>query len=136
MADITVKRLEEFEALYGGGMRRVRAGLGVTAFGMQVIELPPNFELYPEHDHMHDEQEEVYTVLQGRVTMRIGTDEEHVLEPGVFARVAPTERRKFVTGAEGARILAIGGVPGQAYQPPEFSEEGAAAPEMKKDVAA
>jgi uncharacterized cupin superfamily protein len=131
MADVTVKGLEDFEALYGGGMRRVRAGLGVTSFGMQVIELPPNFEMYPEHDHMHDEQEEVYTVIQGRTVMRVG-DEEHVLEPGVFARVAPTERRKFVTGDEGVRILAVGGVPGRAYEPPEFSEEGAAAPHMDK----
>jgi quercetin dioxygenase-like cupin family protein len=131
MADVTVKRLEEFEALYGGGMRRVRAGLGVTSFGMQVIELPPNFEMYPEHNHLHDEQEEVYTVLEGSATLRVG-DEDHQLEPGVFARVAPTERRKFVTGAEGARILAIGGVPGKAYVPPEFSEEGAPVPHMDK----
>ena len=29
MADVTVKRLEEFEAIFGGGFRRVRAGLGV-----------------------------------------------------------------------------------------------------------
>lgn len=131
MPDVTVKRLEEFEAIFGGGMRRVRAGLGVTAFGMQVIELPPNFEHYPEHTHLHDEQEEVYTVLQGDATLHVG-DEEHVMEPGVFARVAPTERRKWVTGERGVRILAIGGVPGRAYEPPEFSEEGAPQPSMDK----
>src|SRR5207247_4530471 len=121
MADVTVKRLEDFEAVFGGGMLRVRAGLGVTSFGLQVIQLPPGFEMYPEHDHLHDEQEEVYTVLQGSVTLRVG-GEEHLLEPGVFARVAPGERRKFVTGENEVRILAIGAVPGQVYQPPEFSE--------------
>ena len=33
MADVTVKRLDEFEAIFGGGFRRVRAGLGVNSFG-------------------------------------------------------------------------------------------------------
>ena len=50
MADMTVKRLEDFDAVFGGGMRRVRAGLGVTSFGVQVIELPPGYLHYPQHD--------------------------------------------------------------------------------------
>ena len=124
MADVTVKNLSEFDTAFGGGMRRVRAGLGVTSFGMQVIELPANFSGYPEHDHNHDEQEEVYTPLSGKVTLTVdGTDYE--LEPGTFARVGPGQRRKLVTGEEPARILAIGGSPGLAYDPPEFTEEGA-----------
>lgn len=127
MPDVTVKRLEDFDSVFGGGMRRVRAGLGVTSFGVQVIELPPNFALYPQHDHTHDEQEEVYTVLSGSATLQTG-DGEHELEPGVFARVGPGEKRKLVTGGEGVRILAIGAVPGKVYVPPEFTEEGAAAP--------
>src|SRR5438874_2481250 len=63
MAAVTVKRLDEFDAIFGGGMRRVRAGLGVTSFGMQVNELPPDFSMYPSHDHSHDDQEEVYVTL-------------------------------------------------------------------------
>lgn len=129
MADVTVKRLDEFEAVFGGGMRRVRAGLGVTSFGMQVIELPPGADMYPNHDHSHDEQEEVYTALSGQATLQAG-GEEHSLEPGVFARVGPGEKRKLVTGEQGARILALGAVPGRAYEPPEFTEEGATPPAM------
>ncbi len=131
MADVTVKNLDDFEAVFGGGMRRVRAGLGVTSFGMQVIELPPNFAHYPDHSHVHDDQEEVYTVLSGTVTLQTeGGDFE--LEPGMFARVGPSEKRKLVTGEGGARILALGGTPGKIYEPPEFTEEGAPAPEMAK----
>jgi len=132
MADLTVKRLDEFEAVFGGGMRRVRAGLGVTSFGIQVIELPPNFTHYPQHDHTHDEQEEVYAVLSGAVILQ-ADGEEHQLEPGVFARVGPGQKRKLVTGDEGVRILAIGAVPGKAYEPPEFTEEGAAEPSPPTD---
>ena len=124
MADVTVKRLDEFEAVYHGGMRRVRAGLGVTSFGMQVVELPPHADMYPEHDHAHDEQEEVYTVLHGQTTLRVG-DDEYDLVPGVFVRIGPQERRKFVTGDQGARILALGATPGKTYEIPDFTEEGA-----------
>jgi quercetin dioxygenase-like cupin family protein len=134
MADVTVKRLEEFEAVYGGGFRRVRAGLGVSSFGVQVIELPPNFEHYPEHDHTHDEQEEVYTVLSGRAKLLVG-GEEHELEPGTFARVGPGEKRKLVSADEGARILALGATPGAVYDPPEFSKEGAPQPALHKPEA-
>jgi uncharacterized cupin superfamily protein len=130
MADVTVKRLEDFEAVFHGGFRRVRAGLGVTAFGMQVIELPPNADMYPEHDHSHDEQEEVYLALSGRATLRVG-EEEFTLEPGVFARVGALERRKIVTGEESVRILAVGATPGSVYEIPDFTVEGATPPPIK-----
>jgi quercetin dioxygenase-like cupin family protein len=135
MADVTVKNLDEFEAIFGGGMRRVRSGLGVTSFGMQVIELPPGFSMYPDHDHSHDEQEEVYVLLSGRATLRVGEGEEYVLEPGVFARVGPGQKRKLITEDEGARILVLGGTPGQVYEAPEWTEEGAASPHFEKDKA-
>ncbi|MEK6277613.1 MAG: cupin domain-containing protein [Actinomycetota bacterium] len=129
MPDVTVKRLDDFEAVFGGGMRRVRSGLGVTSFGMQVIELPANFSMYPDHDHSHDEQEEVYLALGGRATLKVG-EEEFDLEPGVFARVGPGVKRKLLTGEEGARILCLGGTPGRAYEAPEWTEEGGALPPM------
>ena len=131
MPDVTVKRVEDFEAIFGGGFRRVRAGLGVSSFGLAVIELPPNFTHYPEHDQTHDDQEEVYTVLSGRAILHVG-GEEHELEPGVFARVGATEKRKLVTGDEPARIIAMGGSPGKVYEPPEFSYEGTKPPSMEK----
>jgi quercetin dioxygenase-like cupin family protein len=129
MADVTVKRLEDFEAVFGGGMRRVRAGLGVTSFGIQVMELPPDFSLYPAHDHSHDEQEEVYLTLGGRATLQVG-EESFELEPGVFARVGPGVQRKLLTGDEGARILVTGATPGKVYEPPEWTEEGGSLPPM------
>jgi mannose-6-phosphate isomerase-like protein (cupin superfamily) len=131
MADVTVKRIEDFEAIFGGGFRRVRAGLGVTSFGLSVMEFPPNFEHYPTHDQTHDGQEEVYTVLSGRITLRVG-DEEYELEPGVFARVGAAEKRKLLTGDEPARVLAMGATPGKIYEPPELGVEDAAAPPMHK----
>ena len=131
MPDVTVKRVEDFEAIFGGGFRRVRAGLGVTSFGLAVIDLPPNFQHFPEHDQTHDDQEEVYTTLSGKATLTV-EGEEYELAPGVFARVGATEKRKLVTGDEPARILAMGAVPGRAYVPPEFTEEGTKPPPLEK----
>ena len=93
MADVTVKRLEDFEAVFHGGFRRVRAGLGVSSMGIAVMELPPNFTDYPTHDQAHDRQEEVYTALSGRATLSAG-GEEHELTPGVWARVGPAARKQ------------------------------------------
>ena len=116
MADVTVKRIEDFEAIFGGGFRRARAGLGVTSFGLAVIDLPPHFTVYPDHDQAHDRQEEVYTLLSGQATVRVGGQRgsEHHLEPGVWIRVGADEKRKIITGDEPARVLAIGGTPGDA----------------------
>ena len=129
MPDVTVKRVEDFEAIFGGGFRRVRAGLGVTSFGLAVIDLPANFQHFPEHDQTHDDQEEVYTLLSGKVTLLVGGQEDE-LEPGVFARVGATEKRKLVTGDEPARVLAMGAMPGRIYEPPEFTEEGTKPPAL------
>lgn len=125
MADLTVKRTEEFETTFRGAMLKARSGLGVTAFGMQIIRLPANADRYPEHDHAYDGQEEVYLVLSGSATLEAG-GEKYALEPGVFARVGPDEKRKLVTGPETAQILVLGGIPGKAFEPVKFTEEGEA----------
>jgi mannose-6-phosphate isomerase-like protein (cupin superfamily) len=115
MADVTVKKADELEAGFGGGFKYVRHGLGVTSFGIQLIELPPNADQYPEHDHEHDGQEEVYTALSGKATMEAG-GQSIDLVPGTFVRVGPAEKRKIVTAGEGCQLLAIGGKPGEAYE--------------------
>ncbi len=64
-------------------------------------------------------------MLEGEVTLRAG-GEEHVLEPGVFARVGPDERRHLSTGESPAVVLAIGGIPGQPFEIADFTEPGEA----------
>ena len=60
MSTHAVKKIDEMEAVFGGGFKRARAELGVESFGMQIIDMPPNYDNYPEHDHEQDGQEEVY----------------------------------------------------------------------------
>jgi len=128
MADYTVKQVDEMEAVFGGAFKRARAELGISAFGMQILDMPPNVDgQYPEHDHQADGQEEVYVVLVGRAELDVEGD-RIPLDPGTMVRVGPSARRTIRTAAEGARILALGGRPGQPYEAPEVSQLGAPDP--------
>jgi quercetin dioxygenase-like cupin family protein len=123
MAGYAVKRIDDMEAVFLGGFKRARAELGVESFGMQVMDLPPNLDRYPEHDHAEDGQEEVYIPLGGRGEIDI-EGERFALEPGVMVRVSPGTSRKVYTQDEPIRLLIVGGVPGQVYEPPEISKLG------------
>ncbi len=115
MADYTAKNIDEMEAGFGGAMKKVRAELGVSSFGMQVIDLPPDFADYPEHDHAEGGQEEVYAVLRG--SGHIDVDGEHIdISPDVIVRVGPAARRKVFAGPEGLRMIALGAIPGKPYE--------------------
>jgi|SRR5450759_718724 mannose-6-phosphate isomerase-like protein (cupin superfamily) len=125
MADYTSKRIDEMEAGFGGGFVKARAELGVKAFGFQVIQMPPNYGDYPEHDHAETEQEEVYLAIGGSGSIDI--DGEKVdLDKDTFVRVGAAAKRKVYAGPEGLRILVIGGSPGKAYEAPAMTELGAA----------
>jgi hypothetical protein len=127
MADYTAKRIDEMEAGFGGGFVKARAELGVTAFGFQVIQLPPDFTEYPEHDHSEAGQEEVFIALGGSGWMDI-EGERVELDGDTLVRVGPDAKRKIHAGPQGLRVLAIGGVPGKAYEINPVTElEGAAA---------
>ena len=91
----------------GPGFRKVRRELGVTAFGVNAIELPPGFET---GRHYHEQQEELYFVHRGRIRIRLGDESEHVLGPGGLARVdASTVRQIKNIGDEPAVYLVTGG---------------------------
>ncbi|MBI3992180.1 MAG: hypothetical protein HY342_02820 [Candidatus Lambdaproteobacteria bacterium] len=120
MADVTVKHVDELahydgpHALAGIKFCYAAKGLGVTAWGMNVLKLAPNVTNYPAHDHLKDGQEEVYVLLEGTATLRAG-GQSWPLSPGSMARVGPGEKRTLLPGGQGATVLAIGATPGQAY---------------------
>jgi mannose-6-phosphate isomerase-like protein (cupin superfamily) len=121
MSDYTAKRIGDMEAAFGGGLVKVRAELGVTSFGVQVIRMPADYSDYPDHDHAEDGQEEVYLALSGSGYIEI--DGERVdLDPDVLVRVGPGTKRKIYSGPEGLHMIALGGVPGKAYEVSSFTE--------------
>ena len=123
MSDYSVKKIDEMEAVYLGAFKRARAELGVEAFGLQVIDMPPNFDNYPEHDHSEDGQEEVFMALRGGGEIEI-EGERFPLDPDHMVRVAPGTKRKVWPGPDGIRMVIVGGVAGGPYVAPDLSKLG------------
>jgi uncharacterized cupin superfamily protein len=94
----------------GPGFRKIRPALGVTAFGINALVLPPGIET---GRHFHDRQQEVYFLHEGRIEMEFGDGTTHVLEPGGIARVdAATVRRVRNVGDVDAVYVIVGGADG------------------------
>ena len=95
MSGFKVAKIDEIEGAYGGAFKRARATLDVSSFGFQIIDIPPNVDGYPEHDHSEDGMEEVYATLRG--SARIDIDgESHTLDPDTLVSVkAGTTRKVF-----------------------------------------
>ncbi len=115
MSDYTTKHIKDMEAGFGGGFVKARAELGVTSFGMQVIQLPPNYTDYPEHDHIESGQEEVFLAIGGSGWIDI-EGERVDLGTETFVRVGPGSKRKVHAGPDGLRMLALGAIPGKPYE--------------------
>ena len=129
MAEYAVKRIDDMDAALFGSFKRARAELGVESFGMQVVDLPPDFDGYPTHDHSHDDQEEVFLALRGSGEIDVD-GERTTLDGEQMVRVGPTGKRKVYSGPEGIRLLILGGVPGRAYAPIATTEIGGPDPKM------
>jgi len=127
MAEYKVVKIDDMEAIAFGTFRRARAELDVSAFGLQILDLPPNLDAYPEHDHGEDGQEEVYFVLRGGGAIEI-EGERIPLDNETAISIKAGTRRKLWPGPEGMRVVAIGGTPGKVYEGKDFSELGAPDP--------
>ena len=95
----------------GYGFRKVRKGLGVSAFGVNAIVLPPGYET---GRHLHEEQEELYFVHSGTVEFEFGDGSKHVLGPGGLARVdaATVRKARNLSDSDDAVYLVVGGKDG------------------------
>jgi hypothetical protein len=132
VADVAHTRIAEIEAIDGffEGIKfhKAAAGLGVSAFGISIIDLAPGAGDYPEHDHSAEGiggrmfakrpqqlgQEEVYAALKGSGTLE-ADGERYPLDGDHIARVGPAVKRKVTPGPDGIRLLVIGATPSEPY---------------------
>jgi hypothetical protein len=133
MADLTHRKIERIDAidgvLEGIKFHRAAAGLGVSSFGISIIDLAPGADEYPEHDHSEEGlggqmfakrpqqlgQEEVYAALRGSGTLE-ADGERYPIDHDHIARVGPTVKRKILPGPDGLRLLVVGATPGEPYE--------------------
>jgi mannose-6-phosphate isomerase-like protein (cupin superfamily) len=90
----------------GPGFRKLRRELGVTAFGLNAIELPVGMET---GSHFHAEQEEVYFVHRGRLEITFNDGDSYLLGPGGVARVDASTVRKFRNAGDEPALYVIAG---------------------------
>jgi quercetin dioxygenase-like cupin family protein len=106
----------------GPGFRKIRAELGVTAFGINAIVLPEGYE---SNRHSHERQEEVYFVHRGRIEMRFGDGTAHVLDEGGIARVDPATVRSLKNVGDGDAIyVCAGGADGYVGRDGQMVSDG------------
>jgi mannose-6-phosphate isomerase-like protein (cupin superfamily) len=132
MVDVTHVRVEDLESIEGvlEGIKfhKAGAGLGVSSFGISIVDLAPGADEYPEHDHSEEGiggqmfakrpgqlgQEEVYVALRGSGTVE-ADGERYPLDGDHIVRVGPEVKRKVTPGPDGLRLLALGATPGRSY---------------------
>ena len=128
-----VMRLDEIEAIPVAGVRwkPVRRTLGIEAFGINAYTGDAGEHVVEEHDEQGGgagRHEEVYAVISGRATFTVAGDEIDA-RPGTLVFVRdPAARRAAVAAADGTTVLALGGVPGQAFRPSPWEWSFAAEP--------
>lgn len=90
----------------GYGFRKVRAPLGVTAFGVNAIVYPPNYEGF---HHYHDTQDELYFVHRGKVRVEVEGETRDLEAGGLFHCEATTPRKVSNPFDEDAVLFVVGG---------------------------
>jgi mannose-6-phosphate isomerase-like protein (cupin superfamily) len=122
MPGYTAKAIDDLPTLWDGFAKLVRPGLDITAFGANIMDLPPDYST-KAHDESYSGQQELYVALRGAGSVdvdgeRLPLDAEHLVQ------VDAGTNRVVSSGPEGLRVLCIGGVPGGVYEPPGWSTTG------------
>jgi len=113
-----------------GFFRKAREPLGVTAFGVNALVLPPGTEWF---NHSHERQDELYVVQRGRAGFAVGGD-TFELGPGGLCHVeSTTPRQLWNAGDEELVLVIVGGKDGyvgrdgQLVNPDDLERRRAAA---------
>jgi len=114
MSAFTIVHRDEIER--SGSWSLCRRALGVSSFGIAVVDIPPG-ESIPEHDEVDRDQEEVFVFLDGDAVMVID-GEEHDAPPGTFVRLDPEPKRTVRNRGDGVATVLIASAPRTSgYEP-------------------
>ena len=122
MTGYSAKSIDELPTLWGGFAKLVRPGLEITAFGVNIMDLPPDYSTR-SHDESGSGQQELYVALRGSGSVDVEGD-RLPLDADHLVRVDAGTSRVLSSGPDGLRVLCIGGVPGGVYEPPDWSSTG------------
>jgi tetratricopeptide (TPR) repeat protein len=119
MSRYAVAHLDEIGEITDGRepSQPVRAHFGITSFGVNAwTAKQAGDRIINEHDESADGQEELYLVHAGRATFEL--DGDRVDAPaGSFVFAEPGVKRTAFAEEPGTTIIALGGTPGEVYEP-------------------
>jgi len=132
MSAYEVRRIDDLEEIPIAdadiNWRPIRRPLGIRAFGINAYTADEGKHVVEEHSESQLEHEEIYVVLSGRAAFKVGDDEVEV-PAGSFVFVRdPQTKRGAVALENGTTVLAVGGKPGEAYEPSAWESWFAASP--------
>jgi len=121
MSGYAVAQIDDIDEITDGRSpyRPVRFHFGITAFGVNAFTAhEAGDRLINEHDESqeHDLQEELYLVQRGRATFELN-GERLDAPAGTLVYARPDVKRTAFAEEPGTTIVALGGVPGKAYEP-------------------
>jgi mannose-6-phosphate isomerase-like protein (cupin superfamily) len=112
MSDYAIVRADEVEDAYADGdvpgeFHALTEALGAEQVAVTLIRVPPHSDFEQGTGHKHGEQEELYIVSRGTLTMRFG-EEVREVGAGSVVRVAPqTVRSHRNLGEEPVELWAV-----------------------------
>ena len=112
MSDYKIISADEVDDVYAGSsvpgeFRPLTKALGSEQLAVTLIRVPPHSDFEQGTGHYHEEQEELYLVTRGTLTMRFG-DEVRKVGAGSVARVAArTPRSHRNEGDEPVEMWAV-----------------------------
>lgn len=118
------RAIDDLPQLWDGFAKLVRQGLDISAFGVQIMDLPPD-HVTRSHDEADSGQEELYVAMRGAGAVDLpDADARLPLDPEHVVRVSAGTARVLRAGPGGLRVLCVGGTPGRPYEPPRWSTAG------------
>ena len=120
MSGIAGSAIDDLPQIWDGFAKLVRTGLDITAFGAQIMDLPPG-HVTKSHDESESGQQELYVGMRGSGAVVAG-DLRLPLDPDHVVRVNAGTARILEAGPDGLRVLCIGSVPGGVYEPPPWTD--------------
>ncbi len=119
MSDYSIAHLDEIDEISDGRepWRPIRHFFGIASFGINAwTAADAGDRIINEHDETDDGNEELYVVTRGHAVFELD-GERRDAPTGTLVYVQPSVTRTAFAEEAGTTIIAVGGVPGQAYRP-------------------
>ncbi|MDX6516225.1 MAG: hypothetical protein QOH73_1891 [Gaiellaceae bacterium] len=114
IAGFTISSEDDLER--SGRWALVRKSLGISSFGINVVEIAPGQGI-PEHNEAERDHEELFVVLEGDLVAVID-GERHPVGARSYVRVDPEPTRTFLNeGDTLARLLIVSAPRSSGYEP-------------------